>query len=164
MREQMYNSNRANNGEYLQMALVDVGCRIIVPGNSSRTGLVIGREIEILCDDEKRSTQITDVLNRPTTSSKIRGLYPSKFYSYEKQNITMQAVYEIMEVRKTEIHGKAVYRLMEDAVQDLQKRKRDQGTDDNGNDEIKESDLEVNNLFRSNLASPNANKTKTKPE
>ena len=76
----------------------------------------------------------------------------------------MQGIYEIMEVRKTEIHGEAVYRKMEDIVRNLQKRKRDEGTDDNGNDEIKESNLEVNNLFRTNLTDPNANKTKTKPE
>ena len=163
-REEMYNSNCANKGEYLQMALVDVGCRIIVPGNSFGTGLVIRHEIEILCDDVSKSTRITDILNRPTTNGKIRGLYPSEFHSYEKRNITMQGIYEIMEVRKTEIHGEAVYRRMEDIVRDIQKRKRDKGTDDNGNNVIKESDLEVNNLFRTNLADPNATKNKTKPE
>ena len=76
----------------------------------------------------------------------------------------MQVIYEIIQVRKTPIHGEAVYRRMEDIVRNIQKRKRDERTDDNGNNEIKESNLQVNNLFRSNLADPNANKTKTKPE
>ena len=72
--EEMYDSNRVNNGEYLQMALGNVGRRVIVPGNSFGTGVVIGREIKILCDDVDKSTRITDILNRPTTNSKIRGL------------------------------------------------------------------------------------------
>ena len=62
----------------------------------------------------------------------------------------MQAVYEIMEIPRTDIQGEAVYREMEDIVRELQKRKRDQGTDDNGDNEIEERDLEVKNLFRNN--------------
>ena len=76
----------------------------------------------------------------------------------------MQGIYEIMEVRKTEIYGDAVYRRMEDIVPDIKKRKRDKGTDDNDNNVIKEGDLEVNNLFRTNLKDPDATRPKTKPE
>ena len=49
---------------------------------------------------------------------------------------------------------------MEDIVRKLQKRKRDQGTDDNGSNEIKEQDLEVKYLFRSNLLCRGASKTR----
>ena len=88
-RERMYDTKQVNNGEYLQMALIDVGCRVIIPRNSYGTGLVIGREIEELCDDGKKSTHVTDVLNRPTTSRRTRGLYLSEMCLYQKRNITM---------------------------------------------------------------------------
>ena len=53
------------------MALVDVARRTVVPGNTHGTGLIIGRNIEDLCDKGKRSTFVTDVLNRPTTKKRI---------------------------------------------------------------------------------------------
>ena len=62
------------------------------------------------------------------------------------------------------MNGDGVYRRMEDIVRKIQKRKRDNGTDDSDNIVIKESDLEVNNMFRTNLKDPNVTKPKTKPE
>ena len=119
----------------------------------------LGKEV---CDDGKTSTHVTDVLNRPTTSRRICGLYPSEICLYQKRNITIQAVYEIMEIPRTDINNEAVYRTMEDIVWKQEKEKRNKGTGDNGDNETKESNLEVKNLFRSNLAYPVASKTKSR--
>ena len=157
--EEMYDNRRMNGGEYLQMALVDVARRVIVPGNSSGTGLVIGREIEILCDDGKRSTQITDVINRPTTTSKVKGLYPSEFFTYEKRRVTMQGIYEIMDTRRTTLKGEGVYTSMEEFVRERQKRKRDQGTEDAGNNDVDEKDFEVKDMFKTGFGCESSDKT-----
>ena len=129
------------------MALIDVARRTVVPGNTHGTQLVIGREIEELCDNRKRSTLVANVLSRPTTRKRICGLYPSKMCSYQKQNITMQAVYEIMEIPRTLMNGEAVYRTMEEIVRKEEKEKRNEGAGDNGDNGAKELKSELN-LFR----------------
>ena len=146
--EQLYDTKRVNNGEYLQMALINVACRTVVPGNTHGTRLVIGREIEELCDNGKRSTLVTNVLNRPTTRKRICGLYLSKMYLYQKRNITIQAVYEIMEVPRTLMHNKAVFKTMRDIVRkEEEDMKKDKGTEDNDEDGTKKPPSELN-LFR----------------
>ena len=71
----------------------------------------------------------------------------------------MQGVYEIMDARQTVIKGETVYRSMEEVVRERQKRKRDQGTEDDGNNNVEEKDLEVRDMFKSGLGCASSNKT-----
>jgi len=94
--EVMYDSDRENKGEYLQMAIVDNEHRSIIPCNYHGTGMVIGQDIEDLCDSKETSSCITDILNRPTTSNYC-GLYPSSIYPNRKRKVSVQGMYELLE-------------------------------------------------------------------
>jgi len=103
--ENMYDEERPNNGEYLQMAIVDNEHRSVLPGNPVGTGMIIGQDLEDLCDQKDKSTFITKILNRPT-SGKARGLYPSKEYPHRKKIVIMQGVYELKQVPITHMYNK----------------------------------------------------------
>ena len=95
--ETMYDETMVNNGEYLQMAIVDNLTRIVLPGNHFGTGIIIGRDIEDICDERDRSADITDILNA-RTSGNTRGLCPSQECPRKKKTVIMQGTHEIMEV------------------------------------------------------------------
>ena len=48
---------------------------------------------------------------------------------------------------------------MEEVVRERQKRKRNQGTKDDGNNNVEENDLEVRDMFKTGLGCASSNKT-----
>ena len=126
------------------MAIVDVERRTVVPGNTHGTGSIIGRDIEDLCDEVNRSTFITDILNRPMTKKRIQELYPLHVYSYQKQNVPMQAIYEIVEIPRNQMYRRATYNKMEkDEHKEEAKAKENENKKDSIKDETKEPPPEL---------------------
>ena len=74
--------------------------------------MIIGQDLEDLCDDNRASALITDVLNRPT-SRKMRGLHPSEKHPEDEKRVIMQGMHEMREMPvmevcdKPEVNGKS---------------------------------------------------------
>ena len=85
------------------MAILDVGNRLIIPGNQCGSAFIIGQNIVEQCDNNEQSTFITDLFNQPRPllpdgNYGPRGLYPSLLPSKigKKRPVCMKAIYKIM--------------------------------------------------------------------
>ena len=102
--EELCEDVRANDGECLQMAMVDNEHRSALPGNPFGTGVIIGQDLEDPCDHKDRSAFITEILNGPT-SGNMRGPYPSQECPSEEKTVIMQGACETKEMPSTRMHN-----------------------------------------------------------
>ena len=101
----MCDEMRRNDGECSQMAMVDNKHGSALPGNPFGTGVIIGQDLEDLCDHKDRSAFITEILNGPT-SGNMRGLHPSQKHPRDKKTVIMQGMHEMKEMPAMEVCDK----------------------------------------------------------